>query len=200
MQVDVPTDWQRLFVGRDGTWIVDAAAPARTVLMPGSFHPAHAGHWGLAATAAQLLGRGVAFEISVRNVDKAEMPLTEAARRAAQFAGRADVWLTRAARFVDKARLFPGAIFVLGADTAQRLVDSRYYGNDDAAMRAALEAIAACDCRFLVAARVDAAGRCVTLADLALPACIADRCDAIPIERFRLDISSSQLRSQAATN
>ena len=33
-----------------------------------------------------------------------------------------------------KARLFPGSTFVIGYDTAIRLVDGKYYGGDDAAL------------------------------------------------------------------
>ena len=33
-----------------------------------------------------------------------------------------------------KAKLFPGSTFVIGYDTAIRLVDGKYYGGDDAAL------------------------------------------------------------------
>ena len=49
-------------------------------------------------------------------------------RRVAQFAEVGPVWLTRAATFAEKAALFPGAAFVLGWDTAVRVIDPKYYG------------------------------------------------------------------------
>src|SRR5262249_46463895 len=98
----------------------DATRP--WLLVPGAFNPLHGGHRALAALAERLERRPAAFELSVANVDKPELPIEEVRRRLRQFVGHAPVWLTRAARFVDKATLFPGATFVVGADTAERLM------------------------------------------------------------------------------
>jgi hypothetical protein len=91
------------------------------------------------------------FELSATNVEKPPLPPEEVLRRVAQFIPAASsstasseppplafdrgaalrpyvchpacpVVVTRAPRFMDKARLFPGASFVLGVDTAARLV------------------------------------------------------------------------------
>src|SRR5947208_570464 len=112
----------------DGT--ARAGGPLPAALLPGSFNPLHHGHTGLAAAAAAHLGVPVAFELSLANVDKPELDPDEAARRVAQFAGVGPVWVTRAATFAAKADLFPGAAFVLGWDTAARLIDPRYYAAD----------------------------------------------------------------------
>jgi len=48
------------------------------------------------------------------------------------------VELTRAPTFREKARVLPGCTFVIGADTARRLVDPRYYEGSQARMIAAL--------------------------------------------------------------
>ena len=80
-----------------------ADAPAPRALLPGSFNPLHHGHTQLAAIAAARLGVAVHFELSVANVDKPELPRDEAERRAAQFAGLAPVWLTRAWRTSSRA-------------------------------------------------------------------------------------------------
>jgi hypothetical protein len=55
---------------------------------------------------------------------------------------------------VDKARIFPGCWFVVGADTAERIVDPRFYGGDRDSMLLALDAIRRKGCRFLVAPRL----------------------------------------------
>jgi hypothetical protein len=112
--------------------------PKPRAVLPGSFNPLHHGHTTLAAVAAAKLGVGVAFELSVTNVDKPELDRDEVERRVAQFASVGEVWVTRAAGVSAKADLFPGAAFVLGWDTAVRLIDPKYYGSErgrDACLR-----------------------------------------------------------------
>lgn len=179
-------------IGPDGQVIADRLPRA---LLPGSFNPVHAGHWGLARAAARLTGDAVDFELSVHNVDKPPLMAAAALERALQFAGRASLWLTRAPTFVEKARLFPGTLFVVGADTAARIVAPAYYPGGDEGILAALQTIAALGCRFLVAARVDAGGRLTGLEDLHIPTEGAALFHAIPPEEFRLDISSTLLRA-----
>src|SRR5204862_266209 len=113
-----------------------------------------------------------------------------------QFAGKSPVELTRAPTFVEKARLFPRTTFVIGADTAERLVAPKYYGDDEAQMHVALEEIANTGASFLVAARVDAAGRVRTLGDIPVPRRYADLFAAIPEHQFRMDTTSSEIRAQ----
>jgi nicotinamide mononucleotide (NMN) deamidase PncC len=174
---------------------LDAAAPAPTVVLAGSFNPLHDGHLLLARVAEDVQRAPAAFEISVINVDKPPLAAADVRARLAQFAGRARVELTRAPTFLEKSRLFPGATFVVGADTAERLVATRYYG-DAARMAAALQEIAERGCRFLVAVRVDGAGRVRSLADIAVPPAFANLFTAIPEGRFRLDSSSSAIRAR----
>jgi hypothetical protein len=112
----------------------------------------------------------------------------------AQFRGRGTVELTRAPTFREKARLFPGTTFVVGVDTAERVLDPRYYDGSQARRQAALDEIAQAGCRFLVAGRVDAAGRFVTLAALEVPGRFAPLFTEIPESRFRSDLSSTTLR------
>jgi cytidyltransferase-like protein len=162
-------------------------------LLPGSFNPLHHGHQELARVASKLAGREVLFELSVVNVDKGELTHLEAERRAAQFAGRGRVLLTRAPRFIEKARLFPGSVFVIGWDTAVRLVQARYYEDSEASMHAALEEMRALGCRFLVAGRA-ADGSFHTLEDAPPPAPYASMFEPIPESLFRADVSSTHLR------
>jgi hypothetical protein len=180
----------------DGQARADAPRPA--VLLPGSFNPIHAGHWAMAQSAVRLTGKPAAFEMSITNVDKQRLALEEVNHRLTSFAWRVPVWLTRAATFAEKARLFPGVTFVVGCDTAARIVEPRYYGNDPARMAEALASIRAGGCRFLVAGRVDPSGRFVRCHDLPLPAEFRDLFAEIPERDFRLDISSTELRGTGA--
>ncbi len=170
-------------------------APASPILVPGAFNPAHAGHWGLAEIAARLTGLSAAFELSVTNVDKPPLGPEEVRRRVSQFAWRAPVWLVRAPTFVEKARLFPGTTFAVGIDTAERVLAPRYYHNNAEAMNRALDEIRGRGCRFLVAGRTAADGRFAELHHIDVPAAFRDLFVAVPAGAFRVDISSTALRS-----
>jgi Cytidylyltransferase-like len=184
----------RLTACPDGQLLRGAPVPA--AVLPGSFNPRHAGHLGLAETAAEILGTPVHFELSVLNVDKPALTAGEVRRRLAQFAWQATVELTRAPTFLEKSRLFRGVTFVIGADTAERLVAPRYYGGSETEMHAALSEMAGRGARFLVAVRRDAAGRVRAIADAPIPARFAALFTQIPESRFRLDTSSTEIRAR----
>jgi hypothetical protein len=184
----------RVTVQPDGQMMVSAPQPF--VLFPGSFNPVHQGHVLLARVAEELRQQPLAFEISVTNVDKPPLAGEMVKHRVAQFAWQSPVELTRAPTFVEKSRLFPRTTFVIGADTAERLVAPKYYGDDEARMLVALEEIASSGGSFLVAVRIDAAGRVRALNDIPVPRRYADLFTEIPEHRFRLDISSSEIRAR----
>ena len=179
----------------DGRVLVQSMPPV--ALLPGSFNPIHAGHWRLTEVASRLVAGPVGFEMSVINVDKPPLLEAEVRNRMEQFAGRARLWLTRAPTFAEKAVLFPGVRFIIGADTAARLVAPRYYGGSGSRMAEALDGIRRRGCRFLVAGRIDENGRFVELEHVAIPDHYRDLFAAIPSEEFRVDLSSTQLRSGA---
>jgi hypothetical protein len=168
--------------------------PRPRLLLPGSFNPLHEGHSELARVAAGLLGEPAAFEMAVFNADKPALSESEVRRRLDAFHCREPLWLTRAATFAAKADLFPGAHFVVGADTALRILDPRFYGHSEERLLAALAHFGRQGCHFLVAGRVDAGGSFQTLGHLTVPDPLRDLFFEIPEAAFRRDISSTQLR------
>lgn len=168
--------------------------PQSPLLLPGAFNPPHAGHHEMAAYATARYGRPVIYELSVTNVDKPPLDFIEIESRLAQLTGQT-VWLTCAPTFVEKARLAPGATFIVGADTIQRIADPRYYNGSATARDAALAELAALGARFCVFGR--AIGKHFTVADnLELPPQLAALCDMVPETDFRVDLSSTSLRQE----
>ena len=186
--------FDRVTAQPDGQMLLSAPRPL--MLLPGSFNPVHAGHMLLARVAEELRQQPMAFELSVTNVDKPPLAGETVRRRLGQFAWKSPVELTRAPTFVEKSRLFPSTTFVIGADTAERVVAPKYYGNDELRMHAALEKIAGSGSSFLVAVRSDAAGRVRALNDIPVPRRYADLFSEIPEHRFRFDASSSEIRAR----
>ncbi|MCE2404653.1 MAG: hypothetical protein J4F43_05785 [Dehalococcoidia bacterium] len=182
----------RLVVEQDGR--MREGAPVPGAVLAGSFRPLHDGHTELASVAAETLGMPVTFELSVTNVDKPPLQGREVLRRVRQFGDVGPVVLTRAPTFREKAELLPGCTFVIGWDTAVRLVHPRYYGDDPRAMVLALSRIRDLGCRFLVAGRTDG-DTFRTVEDVAVPPELAGLLEGLPESRFRKDVSSTELRS-----
>ncbi len=145
------------------------------------------------------MGVEVHFELSITNADKPELPREEVERRVVQFADVAPVWITRAAAFEKKADIFPGAAFVLGWDTAIRVIDPKYYGGEPG-RDAALRKLLARGCQLVVGGRVDARGafRVWDFAETGIATLSEFRELFVPLSEsdFRADISSTALRQQ----
>ncbi len=192
-ETKAPQPWQDLVLGKTEAVFCQGRPQSTAVVFPGAFNPLHTGHRRMAEAAAELLGTPPVVEISIRNVDKLPLDYAEIERRLRQFPPEQGVWLTRAATFEEKSRLFPGATFVVGVDTLRRIGHSRYYGDDSQSLSAAVARIAGRGCRFLVFGRaLDNAF--LRLADLDLPEALLAICREVPPERFREDVSSTAIR------
>jgi hypothetical protein len=170
------------------------APPQHAVILSGSFNPLHEGHLALANAAAGLVNRAPYFELAVVNADKGTIAMEEIEQRAAQFANRYPLLLSREPLFTRKAPLYPGSDFALGYDTAARLIEPRYYGGP-AGLTEALSLVRDHGCRFIVAGRLFN-DRFRTLSDLTIPPGFADLFLDLPESSFRVDLSSSELRTQ----
>src|SRR5262249_26466006 len=130
----------------DGRHSADAVKP--TVLLCGSFNPFHEAHRRLAEVAVKITGAPGAVEMTLQNADKPAMRIEEAERRMRALVGQGPLWLTMAPTFALKSALFPGATWVVGADTAARIVQPRFYGGEPE-RDAALIRLRETGCRFL---------------------------------------------------
>jgi hypothetical protein len=167
-----------------------------TAILSGAFNPLHQGHTDLAEAAAGLLETDVVFELTAFNADKPPLAEKQLLQRLLQFAGRYAVLASSAPTFQAKAHLFPGATFVVGYDTAARILQPRYYGGEEAHMLAALTEVREKGCDFLVAGRRDKQGKFHEANELAIPKPLQDLFQTLPGDRFRRDISSSEIRAQ----
>lgn len=164
------------------------------LLLSGSFNPLHKGHARMLELAEQVTGRQGAYELSMVNPDKPSLDYHEVGNRLAQF--DEPVWLTRLPTFAEKAAYFPGSVFAVGSDTITRIDAVRYY-TDARGRDVALAELARHGCEFLVFGRVEA-GQFVHLDDLELSPTLREMCKAVPLEMFREDISSTQLRARSS--
>jgi hypothetical protein len=194
-----PEAWQAILAGTSGG--VRLAGPdggllpgpcGREAIFPGSFDPLHDGHRAMARIGARITGLPVAYELSIRNVEKPALDFLEIAARAESFAG-AEAWLTSAPTFVEKLALFPGAPFLIGADTFVRLGNPRYYGGSTDRAAAAVARIAGDSGGLIVFGRVRD-GQFTEPSQLEAPPALRAIARFVTEEEFRRDISSTSLR------
>lgn len=104
------------------------------IIYPGSWNPLHDGHRQIIKMAEKILGSQVILEMSLRNADKGQLDHLEIDHRRNMVSKEYALALTNAPTFVEKAakfrRYFNGdkLIFVVGADTWNRIWDSKYAG------------------------------------------------------------------------
>ena len=92
------------------------------LIFPGSFNPLHEGHLALAQSAERFTGKQTIYQISPHNFSKPDLSDLELIRIQSQFLTRdLPIVIDTTTYFREKAKLYQGASFILGADTAVRL-------------------------------------------------------------------------------
>ena len=160
-----------------------------SLILSGSFNPLHEGHIELLKASSKEFKKNPLFEISIKNVDKSEINFNDLMDRINQFKSLGKLVVTNSAKFEEKSKIFKESIFVIGYDTALRLVDSKYYSDD---FRKSLKIIEKNNCSFLVS------GRFINK-NYKKPNNINFKgydylFNILSEEKFRIDISSTQLR------
>lgn len=179
--------------------------PNDAIMLAGSFRPLHRAHRALLETGLSMAGKALTpcFEISVRNVEKPEIATSDLEQRLQQFEQSDDiVVITRAATFLEKARLMPGTTFVIGYDTAVRLFDDRFYAGTNSLTPSldAMSELRDLGSRFIVGGRHDADGTFKTICDMFIPPGFEALLIEIPEHQFSDPISSTQLRSSQTSD
>lgn len=181
-------EWRSLVLGLDVACATRAHDGA--LLMPGAFNPLHHAHRRMLDLAEQRTGLRGAYELSIVNVDKPFLDYTEIDTRLRQF--DEPVWVTRLATFLEKARHFRGAHFVVGVDTLTRIVDAGYYRSLEARDRALAE-LGELGTRFVVFGRT-LENQFLSLSDLTLPSLFHNLCIEVTQAEFAEPVSSTELR------
>jgi hypothetical protein len=176
----------------------DNAIRKPQLILSGSFNPFHRGHRNLMKSAQEFVKiEQCAFELPVMNADKPTLSQDAILDRISQFAGVWPIYVTKAPTFVEKAKLFPGATFVVGYDTAVRIVQKRFYDNDEQKMMGALQEFRALGCSFLAGGRAIVDNKFYNIStDPTFPSQLKCLFQEIPEEKFREDVSSTELREK----
>lgn len=141
------------------------------------------------------------FEMTLNNADKGLISREIIEKRIGQFKSkRLPIVLTKYPLFELKCKLFNNCIFVIGLDTAMRLINPKYYENDKMKMLLSFERVRHYGCKFLVAGRKSHKDEVFKkFEDLEFPDEVRDLFEEITEEEFRYDISSSEIRASQKT-
>lgn len=179
-------------LGNEDLYLSDETI-GKVVLYPGSFAPLTHGHIGVAKMIERMTGKHVVFELTNTHPNKGHISDEDMLWRAGQFTAFAPVILSHnAPLYIDKARLYPGAPMVVGADALKQLLDERHYGGYAGLCNALDEFVTLGTTFYVVGRMVD--NRFLTLNDIPIMAKYRHLFHDVS---FREDVSSTELRNRA---
>ena len=133
------------------------------------------------------------FELTVRNLDKGVLDSNEVSARASQDFGGHGLIVSNAGRFTEKSNIYAGGTFLVGADTAIRICDLRYYNGKQSEMDDAIAEIRDNGCRFMVFGRM-IANKFIDSKNIQISDHLHELCTFVDRGEFELNISSTQMR------
>jgi len=177
--------------------------PVRKIeaILPGSFNPMHHGHARMQRHASERLGKKVYFELCINNADKGYVDYIDLDNRLENVRPEYDVEedfvYTNVPLIIDKARVFGKHLFIVaGIDTMTRIANKKYYGSDhDREM--VFRELNERHISFLVYGR-KIGDTFWGLRRAQLPYELEILCYEVPEDEFRMDVSSTDIRSAAS--
>ena len=166
------------------------------VILSGSFNPIHSAHIELVRIASKIVKKPILFELSIKNQEpsKGLLKMKEFKKRILQFKNIGDLAITNLPTFEEKSFLFKNSVFVVGFDTAMRILDTNYYSDRlEKSIIKILSEIKKNNCSFLVAGRLHL-DQFRTLKDLKIPKGFESMFKEIDHKKFRIDQSSTEIR------
>ena len=158
--------------------------------LPGSFNPPHWGHFGIAdAFTESQHGSPVAFVIEASPPHKKAVTVLSMLQRAKLLKGRDVMFTWGTSKYLDKAKLFPGLMMILGMDSFKRMLEPEWGISVEELQQGFWEAKTAL---YVPDRMVD--GKFTTLDDLSYMAgfpCVRLKC--------RFDVSSTEIRAEHTT-
>jgi len=165
-----------------------------SVILSGSFNPIHYGHIKLLNYCSDNFNKNKFYEISISNVDKPNIDNKDLVSRLEKFQNEEKIIVTKSSKFLDKAILFPNSYFIVGYDTALRILDESYLDINES-LDHLFAVIKKKECKFIVAGRTDVTGpKFDNLKLKNINTKYRDLFQIIEEKNFRADISSTEER------
>jgi hypothetical protein len=165
-----------------------------SVILSGSFNPVHDGHMKLLNYSSEKLKMNKYYEISLSNVDKDDIQIEELIKRIKKFNTDEKIIISKSSKFIHKSKIFPKSCFIVGYDTAIRILDPSYLSSGES-LDDLFNALGKNSCTFLVAGRIDATGSIFENLELNnLDFKYKDYFKIISEKDFRVDVSSTDMR------